>query len=170
MLGRLPALALLALVALAAPAAAELSVGDRAPELDIAKDAKGKPWKLKAKKGKWLLLTFGAKWCVPCAKELPAWDKLAAAYKGRIEFVAVNINNEPRDGKKFFDKLKIKRMTRVFLPAKTSAADDLYETGTFPSSFIVDPSGVVRHVHEGFDGDGDVAKMRAKLDALLPKK
>ncbi|MEZ4368509.1 MAG: TlpA disulfide reductase family protein [Kofleriaceae bacterium] len=146
-----------------------LGVGDRAPELDIAKDAKGRAFKLKSRKGKWMLLTFGAKWCAPCAKELPAWDTLAARYAGRIEFVAVNINNEPKDGKKFFDKLKIKKMTRVFLPANKSAVDDLYETGTFPSSFIVDPTGLVRYVHRGFDG-GSVAEMTAKLDQLLPAR
>ena len=58
-----------------------VKVGDHMPELDIAVDAGGKPFKLKALKGKWLIVTVGADWCVPCHKELPAWDKIAPDYE-----------------------------------------------------------------------------------------
>src|SRR5215475_5059463 len=54
-----------------------LKVGDHLAELDVAVDAGGKAFKLKALKGKWVMVTVGASWCGPCGKELPAWDKLA---------------------------------------------------------------------------------------------
>ena len=148
---------------------AGIAVGDRAPEFDVAKDSSGKPWKLKAHKGQWILLTFGASWCEPCKHELPAWDKLGRDYEGRIAFVAVNINNDPADGTKFLDDRKIQFMMRVFLPQEASASDDLYATGTFPSTFIIDPNGIVRAIHLGYHDDS-VAVMTKTLDGLLPKK
>lgn len=171
LLSRLSLLGLLGLLgfalasALATPAAAEIKLGDRAPELDIAKTEAGKAWKLKNQKG-WVLMTFGAKWCVPCAKELPAWDKLAPQFAKKITFVAVNVNNNPKDGKKFHDKLKLKNMVRVYLPQDKATADEQYDTGTFPSTFVVDPKGVIRHIHTGYES-GDEAKLKEHLLTLL---
>ena len=70
-----------------APTAARadvLKVGDRLAELDVATDGNGKPVKLKAWKGKWIVVTVGADWCKPCAKELPTWDRLAGELKGKV--------------------------------------------------------------------------------------
>ena len=89
--------AVLALLVLAGTAHAdELKVGDRIAELDTATDAAGKPFKVKAIKG-WRVLTFGASWCKPCAKELPAWDKIAPDYKGKVTFVAVDLDGDADD-------------------------------------------------------------------------
>ena len=157
-----------ALIALSAsPALAELGVGDRAPELDIAKTEEGKTFKIKSYKGKWVFVTFGGSWCKPCAKELPAWDKMAPKYRGKINFVAINIDNDPAKGKKFMNtKLKIRNLTKVYLPAESAAGDDQYATGTFPSTFVIDPNGIIRHLHKGF-ASGDDAEMAKKLDELL---
>jgi len=160
-----------AVLALAAPASADvLKVGDRAAELDVAVDAHAKPFKLKAYKGKWLLVTVGAKWCKPCAKELPTWDKLAGELKSKITFVAVDIDDDIAAGKKFHDQLKIKNMTRVYLPADKSGVVARYGSDTMPTTFIVDKSGVVRSVKKGFeDGDssGEYNKMKSDLEKLI---
>lgn len=158
------ALGMTLVAATAAVAHAEIKVGDRAPELDAAKTEAGKDWKLKSQKG-WVLMTFGAKWCVPCAKELPAWDKLAPTFKGKVTFVAVNVNNERKDGKKFHDKLKLKNMVRVYMPQEQATADEAYDTGTFPSTFVVDPKGIIRHIHTGYES-GDEDKLKETLSKL----
>jgi peroxiredoxin len=155
-----------ALIAATAQVAhAEIKVGDRAPELDAAKTEAGKEWKLKNVKG-WKLMTFGAKWCVPCAKELPAWDKLAPTFKGKVAFIAVNVNNERKDGKKFHDKLKLKNLLRIYMPQDQATADEQYDTGTFPSTFVVDPQGVIRHIHVGYES-GDETKLKEALTKLV---
>jgi thiol-disulfide isomerase/thioredoxin len=159
----------LALTAASASAQA-LKVGDRLAELDIAVDGAGKAFKLKGYKGKWVLVTVGAEWCKPCAKELPAWDKLAPEYKDKITFIAINIDDSIEDGKKFFKKLKVANLTQVFLPADKSAVVAKYGSDNMPTTFIADPQGVVRYVKAGFE-KGDVAgeqkKMRAQLAKLL---
>jgi len=154
-------------IGLTTPALADkVEEGARAPELDIAKTESGKAFKIKAYRGKWLLITFGGSWCKPCAKELPAWDKLAPKYSGKVKFVAINIDNDPAAGKKFNNKLKLKNLVRVYLPADAASGDDNYETGTFPSTFVIDPKGIVRVVHKGY-ASGDDGGMAKKLDDLL---
>jgi len=147
-----------------------LKVGDRLAELDIAVDAGGKPFKLKSYKGKWVLVTVGAEWCKPCAKELPAWDKLAPEFKDKITFIAINIDDNSDDGKRFFKKLKIANLLQVFLPADKSAVVAKYGSDNMPTTFVADPQGVVRYVRAGFEkGDvsGEQKKMRAQLTKLL---
>src|SRR3954467_5269332 len=110
------ALVIAVLLATAGTARADvLKVGDHLAELDVATDASGKAVKLKAWKGKWVVVTVGADWCKPCAKELPTWDKLAGEpdLKGKVVFVAIDIDDEIDVGKKFHDKLKLKNMQRV---------------------------------------------------------
>lgn len=153
----------------APPAHAEgVKVGDRAADFDVGKSEAGKDIRLKDFKGKWVVMTFGAHWCKPCANELPAWDGVAPAFKDKAIFVAVNISNKIDDGKKFNKKLKIKNMTKVYLPQDKSATDDQYDTGTFPSTFVIDPKGVIRFIHKGYE-TGDADKLSKKLTELLPE-
>jgi peroxiredoxin len=147
----------------------DVKVGDRAADFDIATNEAGKDVRLKDYKGKWVLITFGAHWCKPCAAELPAWDTLAPTFKDKIAFVAVNISNKIDDGKKFNKKLKLKNLTKVYLPQDKSATDDQYDTGTFPSTFVIDPKGVIRYIHKGYEA-GDADKLSKSLTDLLPKK
>ena len=168
----LRALSILFVVAAGAGAARAdvVKAGDRLPELDIAVDASGKPFKLKALKGKWLMVTVGAEWCKPCAKELPAWDKLAPDWKGKVVFVAVDLDNKVDDGKHFHDSLKLKNMTRVYMPEEKSAVAGSYGASHMPTTVLADPNGVVRYVRGGFekgDVDGEVKAMKEQLQKLV---
>ena len=156
---------------LATPARADvLKVGDRLAELDVATDGNGKPVKLKSFKGKWVVLTVGADWCKPCAKELPVWDKLAGELKGKVVFVAVDIDDEIDTGKRFHDKLKLHNMVRAYLPSEKSGVAASYGSDHMPSTFVGDPQGVVRLVREGFeagDADGEYKKFKDQLARLV---
>ena len=146
---------------LATPAHADvLKVGDRLAELDVAVDAGGK----------WVVGTGGAEWCQPCAKELPTWDKLAGELVGKVSFIAVGLDEKTEDAKHFHDKLKLKNMTRVYMPADKSGVASSYGSDHMPSTFVADPKGVVRYVREGFekgDTDGEYKAMKAQLEKLL---
>jgi thiol-disulfide isomerase/thioredoxin len=147
-----------------------LKVGDRLAELDVATDAAGKPIKLRSFKGKWVVLTVGADWCKPCAKELPTWDRLAGELKGKAVFVAVDIDDEIEVGKKFHDKLKLKNMVRAYLPSDKSSVAGSYGSDHMPSTFVADGQGVVRLVREGFeagDTDGEYKKFKDALARLI---
>jgi thiol-disulfide isomerase/thioredoxin len=173
MVGRTLILAavLIAASSASSPAHADvLKVGDRLAELDVATDANAKAFKLKAYRGKWVLVTVGAEWCKPCAKELPTWDKLAGELKGKITFVAIGIDDEAAASKRFHKKLKLKNMTLVYLPASKSGVVASYGSDTMPTTFIADKSGVVRVVKKGFeegDTSGELKKMREQLEKLI---
>jgi len=143
---------------------AEIKTGDHFVELD-AKTAKGKKFRLKEMAGKWVLYTFGASWCQPCHKELPAWDKIAPKFSGKVLFVAVNINNKEDEGKEFIDSLKLKHIFPVFMPDENSPAMKAYDPDRMPSTFVIDPQGVVRVVQYGYD-KGDEDKLVTKLADL----
>jgi thiol-disulfide isomerase/thioredoxin len=170
--GSLTAIALLGLLAITTGAARAdvLKVGDRLAELDVATDGGGKPIKLASFKGKWVVVTVGADWCKPCAKELPTWDRLAGELRGKVVFVAVDIDDELEVGKKFHDKLKLKNMVRAYLPSEKSGVAGNYGSDHMPSTFVADPRGVVRLVREGFEGgdsDGEYKKFKDSLDKLV---
>ena len=149
---------------LAGLAHAEIKTGDKFVELD-AKTAKGKKFRLKDMSGKWVLYTFGASWCQPCHKELPAWDSIAPKFSGKVLFVAVNINNKEDEGKAFIDSLKLKHIFPVFMPDENSPAMKAYDPDRMPSTFVIDPQGVVRVVQYGYD-KGDEDKLATKLAEL----
>jgi peroxiredoxin len=149
------ALAFALVLAAASTARAEVKVGDRFVELD-ARTAKGKNFHLKDMAGKWVVYTLGASWCQPCGKELPAWDKVAPKFTGKALFVAVNIDNKQADGQEFIDRLKLKHLFPVFMPQETSVAIKSYDPGHMPSTFVIDPHGIVRLVVAGYSaGDED---------------
>jgi thiol-disulfide isomerase/thioredoxin len=165
------AFAVLGALAITAPARADvLRVGDRLAELDVAVDVNGKPFKLKSLKGKWVLVTVGADWCKPCAKELPTWDKLAGELKGKVVFVAIDITDDIAVGKRFHDKLKLRNMVRVYMPSDKSGVAGNYGSDHMPSTFVADDKGIIRLVREGFeagDPDGEYRKLKDALAKLV---
>ncbi len=144
---------------------AEIKQGDHAVELD-ATAANGKHFRLKDMAGKWVLFTFGASWCQPCHKELPAWDKIAPKFAGKLLFVAVNINTKQDEGKQFLDSLKLKHIFPVFLPDENSPALKAYDPDRMPSTFVIDPQGNIQLIEYGYNA-GDEDKLAAKLADLV---
>jgi peroxiredoxin len=152
-------------LATAAPAHAEVKKGDHFVELD-AQAANGKKFRLKDMAGKWVLYTFGASWCEPCKKELVAWDRIAPKFAGKVLFVSVNLNQKIEDGKQFLAGLKLKRIFPVFLPDENSPAMKSYDPDHLPSTFVIDPKGIVRHIQYGYE-KGEEDKLVAALTELL---
>jgi thiol-disulfide isomerase/thioredoxin len=62
--------------------------GQPAPDI-VIKDGDGEDTALMEFKGEPLLVNLWASWCVPCVKELPTLDRLAAQ-KGRVRVVALS--------------------------------------------------------------------------------
>lgn len=165
--GLLALLAVGLMLVLAPAAEAGVRKGGRAPELTAAKDGRGRKVKLKSYRGRWVVVTFGASWCAPCKEELPAWEKLAAAYKKAarpVTFIAVNIDDDSAAGKQFIARARLSAMLAAYDPSKASA--DAFDPPTMPSTFVIDPNGLVRHLHEGYR-KGDDGKLRSLLDGFL---
>jgi len=156
-------LSIVFLAGVAAPASAKVRAGDRAAELVSVKDENGRKVVLKKYRGKVVVLTFGASWCKPCGRELPAYEKLSKGYTNKdVVFLAINIDNSVATGKKFVRKSGLKNVLVGYDPNKSSV--DSWDPPTMPSTFVIDRNGIVRHVHKGYEpGDeDDLAKVVAK--------
>lgn len=75
--------------------------GEAAPAAAFA-NAAGKPLTVKAFGGKPTLVNLWATWCAPCVKEMPTLDAAAKASSGRVRFVAVSEDMDPKKARAFF--------------------------------------------------------------------
>lgn len=158
--------ALGALPGTAPQARAEVRKGDRAADFVQVVDSAGKRVSLKSFRDQVVVVTFGASWCEPCKRELPAMEKLARRYQQRrapVVFLAVNIDNEIAKGKKFMQQAGLRVVRAIYDSAKSTV--ESYDPPKMPSTFII-RGGVVRHVHAGFAA-GDESALAAAIDGQL---
>jgi thiol-disulfide isomerase/thioredoxin len=74
--------------------AGELTVGNAAPPLKVAKWIKGQPVK-SFEKGKVYVVEFWATWCGPCKASIPHLTEMAKKYKGKATFTGVSVWENP---------------------------------------------------------------------------
>jgi thiol-disulfide isomerase/thioredoxin len=156
-----------ALVALlATPALAGVKQGDRAAEFVQVVDGSGKALSLKRFKDQVVVVTFGASWCEPCKKELPAYEKLAQKYQKRgasVVFIAVNIDTESAKAKKFMSQAGLRTVRAAFDRQKSTV--ESYDPPKMPSTIVI-KRGIVKEVHAGY-ASGDENKLAAIIDREL---
>ncbi len=140
--------------------------GQRAPEFVAVKDMKGRRIKLRSYRRKIVVLTFGASWCKPCKKELPAISKLANKFP-KVKFIAVNIDKSKAKGKAFMRKYVRSRRVRRGLDPNSSTVE-LFEPPAMPTTYIIGKFGIIRERHKGYRS-GDEKSLARKLRKLLAK-
>jgi thiol-disulfide isomerase/thioredoxin len=133
----------------------------------LAQGQQGQDRQAVGPEGKVVLVDFWASWCKPCKEELPALDKLAKAYKDAgkdVVILAINIDEDKKNGEKFLKDKGIKHLTVLWDSGKGTA--DLYDPPTMPTSYIVNKKGIVSHVNQGYT-KGDEKTVKKQIDALL---
>jgi peroxiredoxin len=151
------------LLALAGAAHAGVGKNQRAPEFSLP-SLKGGRVSLSQLKGKVVLVDFWAQWCEPCKKELPELEKIAKQYAGRgVVVLGISIDKQRENAEKLARQLGIS--FDVLLDPAGSVAG-IYDLPKMPTSFVVDKKGIVRFIHEGFEGSGDVERFKHELDEL----
>ncbi|MBZ0274287.1 TlpA family protein disulfide reductase [bacterium] len=160
------AIALLALVC--AASAYALSEGGAAPAFTLT-DADGKPMSLSDHKGRVVLMSFWATWCLPCLKEMPTLEEIYKEFEGR-GFTVLSINTDASSGAARARQLvKRKKVTYPVLYDANSKVVGLYNPkGDLPFTVLIDREGKVAFTHTGFDAgfrETLEARIRAALDA-----
>ncbi|MBK1722354.1 TlpA family protein disulfide reductase [Thiocystis violacea] len=114
--------------------------------------------------GKVVYLDFWASWCVPCAKSFPFIEQMHRDLKSRgLEVVAINLDEETRDAEGFLAKHPV---TFTIGADPEGKCPRLYKVKGMPTSYLIDRSGRIHDIHEGFES-GDATKVRAQVETLL---
>jgi peroxiredoxin len=144
-------------------------VGKPAPEITAEAVGGEGPKTIKAAQGKVLILDFWGTFCEPCKKSFPKYQELVEQFPGDVAVLAVSVD-EPDNVKKEQLVTFAKENHAKFAIAwdKDHSVAERYDLRslTLPSSFVIDKTGTVRHVHKGFK-NGEEALIAQEIKALV---
>lgn len=105
--------------------------------------------------GKPLLINFWATWCDPCREEFPDLVKLNAAYKGKVDFVTVSLDDLAdidRDVPKFLAEMKSEMPAYLLHTPDEEAAINMVSkewSGNLPMTVLLETDGKVGYQRNG---------------------
>lgn len=97
-------------------------------------------------RGKFVLVNFWATWCAPCRQEMPELQAAFLRYSDSLAVITVDLDESAAQVTRYKQDLKLTVPTPLDKGQKVWEA---YEPFGVPSSFILDPEGVVRTVKFG---------------------
>jgi peroxiredoxin/predicted small lipoprotein YifL len=126
----------------------------------------GKKVSLSSFKGKTVVLSFWATWCVPCQQEMPAMQALYESLRSKgFEIVAVDVMEEKTTVAKF---RKDHGYTFPMLLDSKGEVGGIYGVQGIPTNFVIGPEGRVLARVVGVGGPGWTSpEMKALFDHLL---
>lgn len=105
-----------------------------------------------------------ASWCMPCKRSLPELQKLYVKYKGRgLVVVGISMDDERKDALEFATSLSLG--FPLEWDEKHALADE-WQVKTMPSAYVLDATGIVRFVQNGYH-EGEVADLEAEVRKYL---
>jgi peroxiredoxin len=102
-------------------------------------DLEGRETTLSEMQGRWVLLTFFASWCGPCATEMPSLQKLFMRFKDQ-GFVVLGVSSE-NNQTSLRTFLRNKGATFPVLLDNHGQTSRMYQASSIPMSFLIDPQG-----------------------------
>jgi peroxiredoxin len=141
----------------------EPRVGARAPEFSL-QTLDGQNVSMAQLIGRPVVISYWATWCIPCQQELPILQGLAQEYQSSgLTVLTVNaIDQDSTD--KVQAMLAEKSLSLPVLLDQGSAFANDYQAIFFPTTFYIDPAGVIRFIKLG---DSSEADLRAHVEGLL---
>lgn len=117
--------------------------GRAAPALRLA-TMEGRYTDLKELRGQWALVHFWASWCVPCRREMPTLQGLAAVTPP-LPIKLILVNTAETDDE-VFAFLSIIAPDLDTLMDRDGLVTERWQPRGLPASFLVDPEGRIRYL------------------------
>jgi cytochrome oxidase Cu insertion factor (SCO1/SenC/PrrC family)/thiol-disulfide isomerase/thioredoxin len=127
-------------------ATSKATIGSRAPSISLDSLSTGKTMTLASLENRPTVLNFWASTCVVCTQEMPALEQVDRDFKGKVDFLGVDVADPNGAARSFADHLGV-RFPLVADRNGTAAAD--YEVDALPVTFIIAPGGEIVARHDG---------------------
>jgi cytochrome c biogenesis protein CcmG/thiol:disulfide interchange protein DsbE len=115
-------------------------VGGPVPTFDLPTLDGAERVQVSAENGRPMVINFWASWCGPCRDEAPILEGLWQTYKGRVDFVGVNVRDFNGDAREFVDRYGLTFPMAYDGPATTWGT---WGIQALPETFVVDGDGTV---------------------------
>jgi thiol-disulfide isomerase/thioredoxin len=106
------------------------------------KDTDGETFMLDNTRGKWVFLHFWASWCGPCRKEMPSIQRMSELIQD--DKLAIVMVNTAENEDTIFSFLGETGVELNCLMDKDGLVTEAWQPRGLPTTFLIDPDGVVR--------------------------
>jgi len=120
-------------------------IDEPAPDFRL-KSTDGREVKLSDYRGRPVVVSFWASWCVPCMVEMPELVRFYQKQGGKVALLAVSLDDTAEDAK---DYAGHNHLPFPILYDGTKRVASGYGVEGIPALFIVDPNGMIRAHHVG---------------------
>ncbi len=114
----------------------------------------GEPVSLSDYRGKIVFINFWATWCVPCQREMPAFEDFMASDQDDAVILAVNNGESIGDVQGFVDLFGLEALP--ILMDEDFAVSDGFGVVNLPVTYVLDPDGVVHNFKLGEMTERDI--------------
>ena len=125
-----------------------LSVGEAAPDKELAVLEGSGTGSSADHRGRWVLVNFWASWCEPCRDEAPALERFQQRHGGRdFTVLGINLDDGTDDARAFVEEFGL-----TYPQLRDGDGDErrkAYAMTGFPESFLVDPQGNLALIRRG---------------------
>ncbi|HKB02059.1 MAG TPA: TlpA disulfide reductase family protein [Gemmataceae bacterium] len=141
--------------------ALKLAVGSAVPEVE-GTDLDGKKVKLSSFRGKVVLLDFWATWCGPCVAMIPHERELVSKMSEKpFALIGVSVDEEKDALTEFLGRQKMP--WAQWWDGPKGQLTRMFKVRSFPTLYLIDAKGVVRHKWVSSPGDEVIDKAVAEL-------
>jgi peroxiredoxin len=135
------------------------AVGSTAPNFELLNLA-GEKVKLDDSRGKIVVINFWATWCEPCKVEMPYFDVLYNDSEGELEILAINFDEPAQQVQQYVNEYQL---SFPVLLDPGGFVQDLYRVRGYPTTFVVDPEGIIQFHHIGLITEGQLDQYLSQL-------